>query len=231
MRRNKSGLAVAICLFAALSAMAFIATGAPANGHLFVDLQLLNEAMEVESLNPDHVELLSLLGLGNKVQVLCTNIVSHDALLFSNGSGSAEVLFSSCETRVNLSLIVSCKPLEPIVANVTSLLINHNNDTYVLFALQDEVTKVHYQPICIVAFNIVVRGQSVAECGALSGGAWEHKDCSTEEVEHEIREVPGTTLFPNDRLKFGTFPASLHGDISLILKGPQSGVNWGGEAL
>lgn len=57
--------AIGSCLFATLSAMAFAATSVQANGHLFVNLQLLDKTMEVESLKPDYVEILTLLDSTN----------------------------------------------------------------------------------------------------------------------------------------------------------------------
>jgi hypothetical protein len=235
MSHNKFGLkALGLCLLAALSVMAFAATGAQAKGEWKVNGVKLTTDIGVEALALEHSELLSTFGFNTKIQILCENVTVKDGLLFPDGSSLGELEFSkNCQTRTSLTLQENCKPLEPIVAKVRNLLIHHNGDTYIRFTPHDALTfaTLHLGALCAAGTNIQVKGSAVAECGLLVGGVWSHEDCNVEKDEHEIREVPGTTLFPSDRLKFGQNPASLHGDIGLILNGAHAGGTWSGQAL
>jgi hypothetical protein len=239
MSHSKFGLkALGLCLLAALSVMAFAATGAQANGHWFVNGELLKTTIGVESLELEHTQLLSKFGL-TAVAILCEKILVHDGLLFSDGSSLGELLFSkNCKTELNAKVTENCKPLEPIVAEVKNLLIKHPEPTkdpksYILFSPHDSLTfaTLHLGALCAIGQNIEVKGNVVAECGVLNTGVWTQLDCAQEKVEQRIREVQSKTLFPNDVLKFGVNPALLDGDVGLVLSGTHAGGSWGGLAF
>lgn len=237
MSHGKLGIkTLGLCLLAALSAMAVIAAGTQANpGHVYVDLVLLDATVGVEALKAVDITLLSTFGAGNTpINVRCTQILVHDGLLFTNGSGKAEILLSNCDTLISGLVKANCKPTnEPITAKVKSLLIHHTNDTYVLFSPQVGLvfTTLNLGEMCAAGENVEITGHAVVECGLLgAGSSWAHEDCNVEKIEHQIRQAPGA-LFSGDQLKFGSKVATLDGDIELVANGNHLNKKWGVEVL
>jgi hypothetical protein len=235
MSHSKFGLkALGLCLLAALSVMAFAATGAQAKGHWFVNLVLLTKTIKVEALEGIDALLLSTFGAGNTpIEILCSKILVDDGLLFSDGSSLGLLLFSNCQTflKKEATPTKNCKPLEPIDANVVNLLIHHNKKTYILFSPKTKAfTTLHLGELCAAGENIEVTGSNVAECGLLLENLWHLEDCAVEKVQHEIREAPAG-LFPSDLLSFGLRPAHLDGDVKLVLGGEHALEKWGGLAI
>jgi hypothetical protein len=237
MSHSKLGLKVLVpCLLAVLSAMALTAAGAQAKGHWFVNLALLTKTIRVGALEPIDGLLLSTFGAGNTaIEILCSKVLVHDGLLFSDGSSLGEILFSKCATYLKKEGTPTdiCKPLEPILAKVKNLLIHHSNDTYILFSAHSGLVLVilHLGDLCPAGEEIVVSGHAVAECGLLLEGLWHHEDCSNEKVEHEIRQAPDGLFSASDKLSYGIRAASLHGDGKLVLDGEHVGQKWGALAI
>lgn len=212
---------------AALSIMAFTAADARGEGHVFVDLELLTETVEVEALKPIDGTLLTTFGVA-KVDILCEAILLHDGLLFSDGSSLGEVLFSSCATVISGLTKANCKPLEPIVLKVKNSLTSHNGDTYILVSPKSGLvlTILHFGELCAMAENVEITGHFVAECGLLSEGSWSHEDCATETQEHEVRQA-SAGLFQGHQIKFGARSISLDGEIKLNTAGNHANLKWG----
>jgi hypothetical protein len=221
-------------LLASLVIAALFASSAQAHpGHVYVNLQLLNLTVAVEALKAITGTLLSTFSFNSKIELHCDEVLVHDGLLLTDGSGVGELLFTNCETLINLALAKTCEPLEPIVAGVKSLLLHHNGDTYILVApdIGTVFTIAHLGALCPAGQNVQISGSVVAECGLLGGGgSWNHEDCSVQMVEHEFRQVPAG-LFPGHNLLFGTRAASLDGDAEVIVDGDHKGNKWGIEAL
>lgn len=236
MSHSKFGLRTfGLCLLATLSLMAVTATGAQANGHWFVNLVLLNGNIGVDALEGIDVSLVSTFGAGSTaIKILCGKLLVHNGIQSSNGSGSGTLLFSSCVTYINNVLKPNCNPVGTIESNVKSLLIKHNNDSYILFSPNTELvfTTIILGELCAAGEELEVTGHVVAECGKLGASeTWTHEDCENEKVEHEIRQVPSALLLFGDALELGGRAASLSGDAKLILKSPHHNVKWGGVAF
>jgi hypothetical protein len=243
MMSTKLGLkAFGLCLLAALSVMAFAAAAAQANpGHVWVvdsngTLLLLQTTVGIEALKPIDGILLSTFGAGETpIAILCTAILIHDGLLFTDGTSLGEVLFSSCATSISGLVKANCKPLEPIVAKVKNLLLHHNGDTYILFSPKVGLvfTTLHLGELCAAGENIEISGHLKAECGLLLGTPtplWHHEDCNVHKLQHELQQAP-LALFPNHHLKFGSKIATLHGDVKVVTNGSHAGLKWSVEAL
>jgi hypothetical protein len=244
MSQRMFGLrAFGLCLLVVISVMALGASGAQAKGHWFVNLELLTKTVEVEALKSIDVSLVSTFGAGNTpIKILCGAVLIHDGLLFSGGGGLGEILLSSCATYLKNEAepTKNCKPLEPMVVKVQTLLVSHNGDTYISFSPHDgtlKFTTLHLGELCAAGENIEKSGHIMAECGRLDAGVWTHEDCEAETLEHEIRQVPNSaTLFLDKEkksthlLKYGGRIASLEGEVKLALKGAHIVHKWGGLA-
>jgi hypothetical protein len=218
------------CFIITLGLLMATAISAHAKGHWFV---VLTHTLTVGAKEEGNdFQLLATFGVGETpIGVLCSKIKIDNGLLFADGSGSGELLLSSCQTLISGLVKANCKLLEPATVKVKSLLLHHSNDTYILFSPTSGAifTTLHLGELCAPGEEVEVTGQAVAECGVLLEASWDHEDCSAENVTHEIRQA-SAELFTEHKLNFGSKAATLDGDASLSLTGIYAGMNWGALA-
>jgi hypothetical protein len=235
---RKHGLRAFGLSFLALSAfMAVMAVGAQGAW-----LQLIGG---VASEIPDKTEVNAsahtngnLLLPSKNLEIVCKKLQAETLLLRTSPLGFAEgkANFSECETfntaGGGLVAAPKCNPInQPIKAAGTALIILHTgagNDghNYVLFA-GTPFTTIEFGSECALTETSTVKGSLVAECGHLNAGAFVHLDCSSHQATQLLRQVPGTTLFPNDKLIYGlNSAATLDGIAAVSLA---SGNAWGGH--
>jgi hypothetical protein len=235
MNYRKLGLkALGLCLLSALSAMAFAAVAA---GHVYVNLTLLTETVQIrESAKNTTHTLLTTFGAGETpLTKTCTAILIHDGLLFTNGGGLAELLFSSCSTSISGLVKANCKPLEPIVVKVKTSLVHHNGDTYILFSPHTGTifTTLHLGELCAAGEEVELTGSFTTECGSLLGSPtalWHHEDCNVHKVTQTIQPA-SAALFPSHKLSFGSKVMTLDGHLGLVTTGPHEGGSWAADVL
>jgi hypothetical protein len=176
-----------------------------------------------------NIRFLTTLG-GAPIELICTEFFVADGLLKIEGKSLATFKFSKCSTFISGKESMACLPGEPIVANVTGLLILHKGKTYILIepdepAAGGKITEISFFGMCALAPTMVIRGSAVLECVTANV-------CETELFENPVRQAPkevgGSVLFPSDKLTWGTTEVRIDGTAWLRLKEPNFGLSFAG---
>jgi len=229
MSHKKIGLkALGLCLMAALGIMAFSVASAQATTWL-EDGAAIGSTLKVESVADSSTWLLHSTALGGAVIIHCNELVVKDGLLFTNGTGLAELEFkNNCLFLFNGSHETECDPKEPIVSTVKIEAYLHENaakEKFELFLFSPDDGTLNFVTLhlnkngtgCSIGENITVTGHVIA------------KDCNKEALvdkeKHLIEPVVGTGFdltgppVRKNSLKFGANTASLLGSQWLTITG------------
>ncbi len=246
IRRKHRLSALGVCLLAAMSVMALAAGAAQAETGakwLINGTQLSGSESITGSAALSF--LLEVLEEGATTVVIhCSTLnIDEGKIEEPNGKNLGKLLFTNCLTLLLFEgeLVDPegiCDPVEPVTANVKSLLILDPNETgtkkpYILFEPDNAegiFTSLDFIEPCPLPELVPITGSKVAECVKLEGGVHVADTCLTEKVTQLIRPVQSLTLFPNDKLFFGLNEAHFKGVGALELSGANAGKPWSGHA-
>ncbi len=247
IRRKHRLSALGVCLLAAMSVMALAAGSAQAETGakwLINGTQLSGSESITGSTAAGSSFLLEVLEEGVTTEVIhCSTLnIDEGKIEEPNGKNLGVLLFTNCLTLVlfegELVDPEICDPVEPVVAEVKSLLILDPNETgtkkpYILFEPDNAegiFTELEFKDPCPLPPAVPITGSKVAECVTLSGGVYVADTCLTEKVTQLIRPVQSLTLFPEDKLFFGVNEAHFEGVAALELSGANEEEPWSGHA-
>jgi len=131
--------------------------------------------------------------------------------------------------------VTKCDPLnQPVEAGVVAHVILHSNsENYVLIESKtgSPLAGIEFGPECALTETSNVKGSLVAECGHLNAvKEFVHLDCKNQQVTQLFRQVPGSSLFPSDKLIYGLSSEALFDGVAAVkLAGTLSGGTWGGH--
>jgi len=238
---RKHGLRAFGLSFLALSAlMAFMAVGAQANWLILSGGGTVETTAKVAA--AAHTPGVLLIPAKN-LEIECTTVTSEGITLAEKSTlATGKVAFSGCTTystaESKLTLASKCKPTNAegkIKAGGVAHLLLHEGQNYVL--LEPETgkpfTTIEFGPECALTETSTVKGSIVAECGHLKSETekvFVHDNCATHQVNGLLQQVPGTTLFPNDKLIYGLNSAASVDGLALVsLEAPFLNASWGGH--
>jgi hypothetical protein len=239
MRAKKRGTArLGLAVLAMLGLMGLTAVGARANWLVLLTDAPTNLADKTEVEANAHTAITLLIPKKN-IEIVCTTLKGETLLLRTapEGTGEGKLAFSGCTTyslTPELKAQPNCNPInQPIkAAGLAQVILHTNGDNYVLLKPHSgkAFTTIEYSELCALTETSTLGGSLVAECGHLAAGSFVHLDCKAHRVIQLFRQVPGTTLFPSDKLIYGlSSEATLDGIAAVSVKGIHAGFAWGGH--
>lgn len=233
-------MALGVCLLASLALAAWVATAAQAaaewsiDGKTMTELGISTAPLAGEMDTGKTFLLSSTTGKAKtKITVECTKLVLEKGLLLKGGEATAELLYSSCKTKLSEAESKVCKPTEPLTLPVRLLMILHGNRIH---ALEDLGGTVKFGGECALPTENKITGSVVYEC---PNGKEPGNNCEKEQVTHLLaaeesvaKHFKGQTeegqVLPNDEAFFSNVPASWVDWIVLRLALAYEGHTWRG---
>jgi hypothetical protein len=227
MNIKQGSSVLSLGLVAMLALLAFAAVAQAEKGAIWlVDKLPITGAAAVSGEIDTVTKLLSTFGKANTpITIECKEFELTEGKLLLEGSSDGKLSYKNCETFLNKVLSASCKPLEPIVALVTDLIVLIGGETYDLFKSQfgTTLTEIAFGAECTLPNPTPVTGSLVM------------RDCQNEffvdKQFHLLEEARNeATIAAGDGLSFGTKVMTIDGSVNLFLSGLLGGNPWAGHA-
>jgi hypothetical protein len=213
-------------LVAVLGLLAFAAAAQATPGaRWLVDGAAITGTVNIAGSIDTLAQLLSTVGKANTPTTIdCTEFEVVEGKLLLEGSSDGKLSYKNCETFLSGSLSAICKPKEPIVAEVTDLIVLIGGETYDLFKPKTGTTftEIGFGGECTLPNPTPITGTFVL------------KDCQNEflvdKVVHLVEEIRNAaTIAAGDGMSFGTHTMTLDGSVNLFLAAPLAGHTWAGH--
>lgn len=209
--------------------MAAVTPGAQANWTVEGSELTANETVEISLFSPFVLSVAKI-----NLEIKCTTGAGENfKLTGKSGTADGKIKFSGCTTYSPIGSgkeNKNCKPKEPIVFTLKSLLILHNGINYILHEATTEGGKlatIEFSELCALAETADLTGSTVLECGHLNPpNTWLILDCASEESPKLSRTV-SSALFMH-QIFLGSLPVVVADHTSTRLSGANANRKWGG---